>query len=508
MKKFLPLIILLFISQFLSAQRLPFALNMKNLQKAEMLSAPINNGNPDATVLAKDFDNSIYSLPYGASATEKYAMNPAFSVIPVSDVQQADDWIFLSGAYMKNVGNLSLTGAKVTTVISHYPLSGGSATKVYEKTSVETTTIEPDSISGLIIEPAFDFSNGKGLGRYAFTTTVSQDSVDQTKGDNSFTNNVYVAKGLLSKSKINTTTKALAITQYWGGGTDYRELLMPFSLKHGKDLFIDTLHTAFASNEGVANMEVEGRIYKWVDANNDQQVDNDEMHIVAIGSYKVPANAAGNFVNVRIPLENLEGSTPHYQMDADNQLYFASLLYAGGSNSIFNAYEMVSSSRMLIDVKDAAGELQYEEYPYLSVRAQDAGTGGPDMTAASLFYVDLNGDASAQDEEIFFFPASMALEFSGVVATKDLTKENNIQMTVNPNPARENANVHVKLNVASKIKFELFSSAGKLIESEEMTERNTEFNKVFQVQTLSEGTYIVKATSEGSSVKKAFVVIK
>ena len=507
MKKILLLLAFICSLQLVNGQKFLKPLDIKNLPKAEMLSVPFTPIVPNTFLFAKDYDNSIYKLPYGTAATEAYAMNPAFSTMLASEVKNEGDLTFPSGAYMKNVGNLTLTGAKVSISISHYPLSGGSATKLFDKTSVERTDIEADSIRGLTIEP-FDFKNGKGIGRYQFTYTAAQDSVDQTKGDNSFVNNMYLTKNLVAKCKINPTSRALQITQYWGGGTAYREVLMPFSLKHGKGLFIDTLHTAIASNEGVADIYVEGRIYKWVDANGDSTVQNDEMITAAIGSATVPSTTTGNFVNLKIGLDNILGLTPAYQIEDDGAVYFASLMYPGGTKSLFNAYEMVPSFRMLVNVKDAAGVLEYTDYPYLSVRTQDAGTGGPDMSTASLFYVDQNADGTAQDQEIFFFPVSMALEFSGVVATKDISNNTGIEISVSPNPAKDVAKVDVKLNSATTARFELFTTSGKLIESETYNSKNTEFIKSYNVQSMSPGTYIVKVSTANGFVKKSFNVIK
>lgn len=490
----------------INAQHLSKHIMQRPLQKNVMLSAPLNPGDQGAQVLAKDYDNSIYSLAYGSSATERYVINPSFSANLASEVQGPGDVEFLSGAYMKNIGNLTLTGVKVNTVINYYPLTGGAATKIFDKTSTDKVDLEKDSIVGLTVEP-FDFKDGKGAGRYSFTYTVGQDSADQAKGDNTYTSNMYMLSKILSKGRINPSNKALQITQYWGGGTAYRETLMPFSTKHAKGLTIDSLFAGIASNEGVAEMYVEGRIYKWEDVNNDQDVTTDEISLVALGAFEVPAGTAGNFINVRIGLENIVGSSPKFEIE-DNVLYFASLMYPGGAKSIFNAYDMVPSARMLVSIKDAAGNLGFEDYPYLSSRTQDAATGNPDFSSVSLFYVDLNSDGTAQDEEVFYFPAAMALEFGGAVATKDVTNKNDIRISINPSPAREQATVKVALDHITSASLEVYNAAGKLMSSEKISDAQAEFTKVYPVQNWSAGTYIVKVNTDKGSMKKTFSVIK
>lgn len=507
MKKILLLTSFFCSLQMLMAQQLPKALDRKKMHKEEMLSVPFTKNNSEDVLLARDYDNSIYSLPYGTSATERYVMNPNFSAILASEIQNDGEVLLTTGATMKNIGNLTLTGVKVNTVINYYALSGGSATKIFDKNSTDKFDLEKDSIVGLTVEP-FDFNSAKkGAGRYSFLNTVGQDSADQAKGDNTYTSNMYVLNNIMSKGRIAPTTKALQITQYWGGGTSYRETLVPLSTQHAKGLTIDTLFAAIASNEGVADIYAEGRIYKWEDLNSDQDVSSDELTLVAVGAYTVPSTTSGNFTNLRIGLDPLVGSGARYEIE-DNTLYFASLMYPGGSKSFFVGYDMVPSLRMLVNTKDAAGTLQFEDYPYLSSRMPDAATGNPDMSSVALFYVDLNSDGSAQDEEVFYFPVAMAIQFGGAVATKDLTNQAGIEIKINPNPAKEIASVKVALKESSKVKIELYNLNGTLIEAEERNAAGSEFTKEFNVSNLSAGTYIVKATTENGFVRKPFSVIK
>ncbi len=513
MKKILLFCLLAALGQIIVAQHVPKILNLKNLHKAEKLEVfnPGSSENPETPLQPKDYDASLYTasyLPTIFPTMERYILNPPYSSMLSSEVQKEGDLIYLSGAYIKNVGNLPLTGCKFTNTITHFPLPSGTSTKVYERTSTDLVDIDPDSIRGVVMDQPFDFKNGKGPGRYQVQYKVLMDSTDQTPADNSYTTQMYLSKNILAKSRVNPTTKSLGTPNYWGGGSNYREVAMPFSLKYGKGLFIDSLISGIASNEGVADISIEGRIYKFTDKSGDGQLQNDEIELIAIGSYTVPSTVSGNFVNFRMSLDNIVGSTPHYQIEEDGTLFFATVAYQGGSKSLFNAYEMVPSYRMLFNVKEAAmQELQYEDFPYLSIREIDAASGNPDIEGASLFYVDDNGDATAQDEEIFFFPAAMAVEFSGVVGTSDVTRNSDIQLTVNPNPAREIANISIQSASASKCLLEIYNTQGKIINKENITLQG-EYRRAFDVTNLNGGTYIVKATTDKGSVKRVFNVIK
>lgn len=507
MKKILLLLILALVNVMAFAQNFPAKLNLRKLDKAEMLSVPFT-GSPEASPAPGDYDNSIYSPQYTTTPNikESYVINSNFGAIPIGETHQENSAVLLPGAFMKNLGAKTLTGSKLQCVISHFPLTGGASTKLYDKLSPERVDIESDSVRGLVNEP-FDLKNGKGIGRYQYVYTVSQDSADNSRADNTLTANTYVTQRLYSKGRINPTNKSLQVTQYWGGGTAYREVMFPFSFSNGVGLTIDTLYTAIASNDGVADIYVEARIYKWEDLNTNMEIDNDEMILVALGSNTVGSTVTGNFTNLRIGLENIASSDPKYPAES-GVLYFASLMYPGGGKSFFSGYDMVPSQRMLVNVKEAAQTLQYEDYPYLSVRTQDGASGGPDMSTASLFYVDLDMSGAATDNEIFFFPTSMALELGGVVATKNPKKDAGIQVTINPSPAKEIANVKVNLNQASDIKIELFNSSGVLVESEELKGNANTYSKSFQLNGYSAGAYFVKVTTQEGFLKKPFYIIK
>lgn len=494
----------------MNAQSFPAKLRFKNLHKVEMFNGPIIN-NPEESPAPGKYDNSIYSRDYTTMPSvikEVYAMNTNFGAIPEGEVVKENSSVFTPGVYMKNNGSEVLTGAKLQCVINHYPLSGGSATKMYDKLSNERLTIDPDSIMG-ITNDAFDFKNGKGLGRYQYTYTVSQDSADAARTDNTLIANTYVTKNLYSKGRINPTNRQLQITQYWGGGGDYRETMFPLSFSNGEGYTADTLHCGIASNDGVADIYVEAKLYEWNDLDSDQEIDNDEMVLGALGTYTVPSTVSGNFASLKIGFENIATNDPKYLIKS-GVLYFVSLAYPGGSKSFFSGYDMVPSHRMLVNLKDAAGTLQYEDYPYLSVRTQDGATGGPDMSTASLFYVDVDGSGSASDEEIFFFPAALAFELGGkaVIATDNPGKVPTMDVKVNPNPAVEFANVSVQMATPSPVKVEIVSGNGSIIETDNIKTNLTVYNKAFNVNNLPAGTYIVKVTTNEGSVKRAFNVIK
>ncbi|MBK8405003.1 MAG: hypothetical protein IPL25_13250 [Saprospiraceae bacterium] len=106
----------------------------------------------------------------------------------------------------------------------------------------------------------------------------------------------------------------------------------PFLLKYGKGVQIDSIFSEVASNEPLAGLYIEGRLYRWNDLNADNDIQNDEMETVAIGSYTFPGTASGNFGTIRVGLEDLNTGDPFHTVTEDGRLYFAGITYQGGAN--------------------------------------------------------------------------------------------------------------------------------------------------------------------------------
>ncbi len=450
-------------------------------------------------------DLAIYTniLP---NYSETYVFNPPWGAIPNTEIQADGDFSFQGGAFFRNEGTATIDNINVGLEIKK-----GANSLFTQKTS-DNVSLEVDSIAGLLNDTQFDFNSlpfAGRTGRYDFTYNASNDKADPVNTDNNYSTYMNVTNNILSKCRFNTTSKAPVASQYWGGGTAYRELLSPFNLRHGKGATIDSLFSALASNEPLAGMYVEGRIYKFTDLNGDGDIQNDELETVAIGSYTFPNSATGNFGTIRFGLDDLVGDpNDPYMVEDDSTLFFASLMYPGGANSFFPGYDVEFTQRQYFNFKDGLMELDITDWPYVSSSAQDAITGGPDLENAGLFYVDANGDGTAQDQEVAFFAPAIAVEINfPPIATRDLGNDLGVNIELSPVPTKDILNVSFSLPTASQVNYQIIGANGNLVMSQDDRTNGKEFRTSFNVANLPAGQYILKINTAEGYVKKAFTKV-
>lgn len=450
-------------------------------------------------------DLAIYTnvLPNYA---ETYVFNPQWGAVPNREINTAGDFFFQPGAFFRNEGTETINNINVS-----FELKKG-ANVLSTQTTTDNVSLEVDSVAGLIVE-GFDFStltnDDSRLGRYDVKYEVKNDQPDPLDGDNKYSTYMNITSNIYSKCRFNTATKTPLAAQFWGGGTDYRELLSPINLRAAKGATIDSLFTMIASNEPLASVFIEGRIYKFNDINGDGDVTSDELELVAIGAYSFPGDFAGTQGVVRFGLDDLVGDpNDPYMVEDDNTLYFASVSYPGGSNTFFNGYDIEFTQRSYFNLKESIMELDITDYPYLSVRTQDATTGGPDMSTAGLFYVDANGDGAAQDQEIAFFAPTLAIEINyPIVNTKDISGDLEVKLELSPVPAKDVLVASFSLDEASKVNYQIIAANGNVVFNQYDKVAAKDFTTTFNLNGLAAGTYYLKINTDKGFTKKAFVKV-
>lgn len=450
-------------------------------------------------------DLAIYNnvLP---NYSETYVFNPQWGAIPNKEITTAGEFFYLPGGFFRNEGTATIDNINLSLDISK------DGNQVNSQITDDNVSLEVDSISGLLFD-GFDFStlpaDATRIGRYNIAYAVGNGQPDPIDSDNKYSTYFNVTDNIYSKGRFNTTTKIGQVAQYWGGGTEFRELLSPMTLRYAKGATIDSLFTAIASNEPLAGVFVEGRLYKFNDLNGDNDITNDELELVAIGAYSFPQDYAATTGNIRFGLDDLVGDpTTPYTVEDDNVLYFASVSYPGGANTFFNGYDIEFSQRNYFRFKESLMELDITDYPYLSVRAQDATTGGPDIVNAGLFYVDANGDGTAQDQEIAFFSPTIAIEVNyQEINTKDISGDLGVQIELSPVPAKDLMVAKFSLPEAGKVNYQIISSNGNLVLSQDDKITAKDFTTTFNLNGLAAGTYYLKINTDKGYIKKAFMKV-
>ena len=200
-----------------------------------------------------------------------------------------------------------------------------------------------------------------------------------------------------------------------------------------------------------------------------------------------------------------EGKNQHDQND--NELYFASIQYAGGATNVFMGYDNDYNARPYFELKEALDELDFDDYPFLQTQTQDA-NGGPDMSAAGLFYFDCDGSGANEDETVFS-PASIAIFMSkALIGTKDISDEAGISIELNPNPATDVLRAKIQLNEITSVSYNIVDMGGKVIYTAKENNISDKFNPVFNVNQMSPGQYFLQVNTPKGFVKKGFIVVK
>lgn len=447
----------------------------------------------------EDNDVAISRSNCDGTHTQPNLVHPTYGSYLASQLRSPDDFSFLPGGFISNTGNLAQSTAKLSCVINY------NSQDIYNE-SINIANVGPDETSGGWFNNSFsDIS--KGSGRYSLSYNTGLNSPEKFLSDNKYNTYFDLSSNIISKSRFNAPNRSPVFSgaYYFGGGASYREYMMPFSLEYGKGFTVDTVYSNILANAPLAGAYLEGRVYRWDDLNGDNNINTEEMILVALGSITFDDAETRTAASVQIALENLDGSEPLYTMKNNGELHFASIQYAGGAHEIFMGYDHDFNQRIAFQAKDSAQTLDILDYPYLNTSTQ-AVSGGPDMDAAGLFYFDCNG-SGANEDEVVYSPIDIAVHVTGVVATKDLNQKS-LDLKILGNPVNESLLVQIELNKSSKVNYQIINSLGSVIYQSTEKENSNIVTRSFNLKGFNSGNYFIKANTSEGTITKPFIVIK
>ncbi|MBK7232119.1 MAG: T9SS type A sorting domain-containing protein [Saprospiraceae bacterium] len=446
-------------------------------------------------------------LATGSSFSQTMVNHPAYGAIPSAEIKNAGDFNILPGAYFSNDGNTIVQNLDLSVDIQK------SNTTIFDHKTNDKISLDPDSISRLQ-NSNFEFNTVDTSGRvgtYNLTYNIGNGEPDDIGIDNTHSTNFNITNNLFSKCRLDGATKNPNIgSLVWGGQNDYRELMMPILFKNGKSAVLDSLFAYVQMGGGatLANVYLEGRIYKFTDINVDNNISNDELELVALGFTSFPPTFTEASAILRLKLESLVGSSEIYTIEDNNTLFFATIRYDGGSGGIFFGYDMDYHQENNFLLKQSLGTLEITDYPYLTCSAKDAITDVPDIeNSAGLFYIDANGSGALDTFETAYFTPSMVLQVSypPPVNTKDISGELDVHIELSPVPAKDLLVASFSLPTASKVNYQLISSNGQLVFNQDDHVVAKDFKTSFQIGSLPVGTYYLKINTDKGFIKKSFV---
>ncbi|MCC6815052.1 MAG: T9SS type A sorting domain-containing protein [Saprospiraceae bacterium] len=448
-------------------------------------------------------DLSITRTVCDGSFSQPLVLFPKYGAIPSNQITSIGDMVFYPGGSITNVGTANQNDIKLNCIIKN------GNTDLYNKSN-SSFNLEVDSTKNEILSDPFDY-NGLSVGQYGLEYNAINSAQEKFVYDNKLSSYFDVTSNFLSKCRFNVASRTPVTSgaYFFGGGTAYRELMMPFRMKHGKGMQLDSVFATISTGTGgtVAGLYLEGRIYRWDDINADNDISSDEMLLVALGSMSFDGADTRGSATFAIGLENLDGNETVYTLKNDNELYFASIQYPGGSTNVFFGYDSDFNGRLHLELKDASNELDFEDYPFLQAGTQDV-SGGPDMSTAGLFYFDCNSNQTNEDETVYS-PSSISLFVSkAVVSNKDISNEKGVLIELTPNPAIDELRASIRLNEISKVSYHIVDMGGKIVFSASENTLSNTYNPIFNVNQMSPGQYYLQVNTSKGFVKKGFVVIK
>ncbi|HEX5625637.1 MAG TPA: PA domain-containing protein, partial [Saprospiraceae bacterium] len=371
-----------------------------------------------------------------------------FGTYPAAWLKQAGDVVITPGASVTNKGQNLASNVKVNARINFTP-NGGSASEVYNQTSGDGLFVEVDSTNDVLL-PAYDLNGGmKVPGKGSINYLISSDSTEQAATDNSAISDFYLSSNLFGKARLAANGRDPMITNAYrrADGTN-AEFMTGFRIPYGKGCKIDSIlfYLSVSAPQTLAGLTPEATLYGWQDLNADNDVSNDELSFLALGSFTFDAAETRSAAVVRIPLEDFNTSDPGFVIPDDQFGVFIGVRYALPDATPFFGFDEAMDYTCNNAILEAAGTLAITDVPYIGVTGYDANTGVPDVDNAAFTFTGLTSALAA----------FMVLSGDCIITGTNQLSDFDAQLTVFPNPASSNLNVDLKLNEAStKVVFNI-----------------------------------------------------
>lgn len=384
--------------------------------------------------------------------------------------QNASEFSVPVGAWVRNFGNQTQTGATLAATIDN-------GTQIYNQSANIPTIASGDSV--WVSLPTFSQASYP-VGMYTMEYTITTNPTpDGEPSDNIIDASFMISDSLYSYGRLDAVTnnplspggyRSGAFTTSWEGCFAFQDANASRMEATGM-----TFSATTSTTDSLTNEFVEARVYQWDDVFTD-------INDVGLGFANLVQLDAAYYVyasDLQDSAEFVPYTTPIPLLD--NQRYLFCL--NTGSLTIFAGYDT--------------------QVDYTST--QDDGTGTtangshlqPSIPGSSDATYYLNGfgmDAG---------PIAISIHMDYVTSVEEAVKEININPY--PNPTASEINIPVgNRNGAATI--EIFDIAGKLVLSNAVTFSNNETLKV-DVSAISNGSYVGKMTFEDGTTAKFNVVV-
>lgn len=417
-------------------------------------------------------------------------------------------------ADLENVGNVPAENVTLTATM-----------RDSDNTTLATTSLDYGSIpAGFIdqnrlMDEQFDMPTD--VGTYSLTYSLSSDNDGDASNDIQalefqITDNVFAKctpeSATAAISFPNQPYQTLANAYYVTNATD----------SNGEQLYIDKVRVGVSDNGITGTLDVV--VYQWIDANNNQAVDDNDgaPERFKVGSESIFVLDASSAGDIEVEIRDEDGEliplvadvnyvvavhTTPTTADTDQFLYFAAgtdanpnfaygamgfAFGAGSSDGFF--YD--DNGNILVDANGNTVLGTITENPLNMTRVGSLGG---------------NGASGDEDERVlgqvnnFTFLAEMHIGTSGDIidGTEDINE--NIKVSVFPNPAVENVYVDLALeNLSKVVNLQVVDIQGKVVKTQNFN--NVKENKLqLNVADLNTGVYTINIRTEEGFTSTRFI---
>jgi len=404
-------------------------------------------------------------------SSEWYGIAPSVN-IPMSQVEPMG---FLADVY--NAGGNTATNVKLEMEI----VSGGSTVHTE---FVDYPDMVPDSLYENVSWGSFTPSD---VGSYTGTYTLVSDSIDNTPADNTVDYTFAVTDSVYAKETGSTRSVRPADGNWgdndpknWAYGNHYY-------VTNGVDYEMTTCGFMVTNGADAQGIQLAVYLYKWEDANADNNCDPDERSKVGFNFHTItPANTANSMIN--IPMFDFFTNEVGVPLE-DNTHYVVMVEYADAGEG--NLYFLGAS----------------EAYDYGAAILNTIQTGNPRYAGMLGISADINSETFSYVGFGWDIVPVVRMHINEVqtISTNNVLSDENI-MEVSPSPASNYININIDLVENQKdAVLRVLDVTGKTMESLNFAELQKD-QLSLNVEQWSNGSYFLHLTTESGVKAYRFIV--
>lgn len=480
---------------------------MVSLDDGNAMKGQINAGNTVIlnmlTQWSSGYGNDLGMVPSGYGISANFAMPLSQFTFNPSRVPYQNK----HAAYVANFGTNTASNVSVEGSLSFTPGSDITV-PLYKDTVTLSSFPQIDSVWAFFGKRySTPLASVTSNGRFDLKYNIFSDSVDQFPGNNSVTYSYYLTDSLFSKSRYDFAKDAPVTTTYIQPSSATPFIYFsPYYISKGGS-YMDRIKFSVVNN-GVGLLPSESiffYVFKWVDADADQFVQNSELELMGTGLKTFNGTTDSSFGVYTAELYDTLGvDLRSVRLDSNSWYYIGAELpdgYALGCDGQLNGFprSMGFALDTVVDLYNPIwGGDRITQY---------------DNWGSTVYPWSFDGSGSGSFDSVMLhtqkglIPALPFYTTTHPVAVGSV-KSIITSATLYPNPVSDVVSLKVDMEKPAKqLVYTVIDGTGRFVARE--TRSNLQ-NDVFTYNTshLAAGNYYMLVTADGITATKKFVVVR